>query len=400
MTGSFKAIKITENVYWVGAIDWGLRDFHGYATLRGTTYNAYLIMADKITLVDTVREGFADEMFSRIADVVDPEKIDYIISNHAEMDHTGSLPLAIDVIQPEKVFASTMGVKALSEHFNLDNITAVNDGEDLSLGNLNIKFIETKMLHWPDSMFTYLVEDKILFSQDAFGMHLASTERFASEINDGILEGEASKYYANILMPYSPLIKGLIAKVGKSGLKFNMVAPDHGPIWKEDFNKILGWYSKWSECKSTNKAVIIYDTMWKSTEKMARAIADGISEGGAVAKVMPLSKSHRSDVVTEVLDASALIVGSPTLNNNIMPTVSDIMTYLNGLKPPCKIGAVFGSYGWSGESVKQLEGIMNDMKIEMVFETLNSKYVPKEDMMKKCNDMGKAIASKLKESCN
>jgi len=391
-----QAVKLTDKVWWVGAIDWGLRDFHGYATSRGTTYNAYLILADKVTLVDTVKAPFKDEMMSRIASVVDPKKIDYIISNHAEMDHTGALPEVIDEIKPEKVFASKMGVDALNAHFHFDGeITSIQDGENLSLGNMNVTFYETRMLHWPDSMFSYLHEDGILFSQDGFGMHLASSERFDDELDVSLLKYEATKYFANILTPYSGLIPKLVEKLGKLDLSIKMLAPDHGPVWRENISKVIGWYSEWAEQKSSKKAVIFYDTMWQSTARMANSIADGITSAGAIAKVMPLHGSHRSDVATELLDAGAVIVGSPTINNQMFPTVADVLTYIKGLKFKNLIGAAFGSHGWSGEAVKLVHSQLSEMKVDMVADSMSVKYVPRDEDLEKCFSMGKILGGKL-----
>ena len=397
MSKAFKALKVTDKVYWVGAIDWGIRDFHGYLTERGTTYNAFLVMADKITLIDTVKPPFQSELLGRISSVVDPKEIDYVVSNHAEMDHSGSLLGVIDAVQPEKVLASSMGSKALKEHFHLDReIVTVKDGESLSLGNLSLTFLETRMLHWPDNMFSYLAEEKLLFSQDAFGMHLATSERFADEVDESLLEYEGAKYYANILLPMSALVTKLIKKVGELNLPIEIIACDHGPIWRQDLDKIIGWYAKWAEQKPTNKAVVVFDTMWFSTAKMSEDIAEGLMAGGAQPKLMPLKSNHRSNVATEILNAGALVVGSPTLNNNIYPTVADLLTYLKGLKPKNLVGAAYGSYGWSGEAVGQVRGMLEEMKIDLVDEGLRVKFVPGDDALKQCFDLGLQVAEKTK----
>lgn len=396
MKTSFQATQVNDRVYWVGAIDWGIRNFHGYATERGSTYNAYLILADKVTLVDTVKAPFREEMLVRIASVIDPKKIDYIISNHSEMDHSGCLPQVIQAVKPEKVFASVMGAQALQEHFHLDReISAVRDGESLSLGNLNLTFLETRMLHWPDSMITYLAEDKLLFSQDAFGMHLASSDRFADQIEDWILNYEAAKYYANILLPFSALVTKLLERVQKLGIAIKTIAPDHGPIWREEVSRMPELYATWAAQRPTNKTVVVYDTMWQSTALMARAIAEGLSLGGTMTKLMPLESCHRSDVVTEVLDAGALLVGSPTINNNMFPTVADTLAYLKGLKPKNLLGAAFGSYGWSGEAVGQVMEVLAEMKIDIVGEGLKVKYVPDESALAQCFSLGSWVAEKL-----
>ncbi len=396
MKETFKAVKVTDNVWWVGAIDWAVRDFHGYSTGRGTTYNAYLVMADKITLIDTVKAPFKNELLARIASVVEPGKIDYIISNHAEMDHTGCLPGVIEAVKPEKVFASAMGAKALAEHFGVDlQITTVKDGEKLSLGNLNVSFVETRMCHWPDSMVTYLHEDELLFSQDAFGMHLASYERFADEIDETVLDVEAAKYYANILLPLSTFVAKTLDKAVGLGVPFSIIAPDHGPIWRAEPGRIIESYARWAGQERTNKAIVVYDTMWGSTAMMARAIGEGLADGGASVKLMPMGSSHRSDVATEILDAGAMLVGSPTINNTLFPTLADVLTYLKGLKPKGLVGAAFGSFGWSGEAVKDITAYLNDMEVELVGEPVKVKYVPDAATLAECRQLGKMVAKRL-----
>ena len=400
MSEAFTAAKISENVYWVGAIDWDVRNFHGYLTSRGTTYNAFLILADKITLIDTVKASCADEMLARIASVIDPSRIDYIVSNHSEMDHSGALPRTVHLARPEKVFASKMGAKALAAHFHMDcDFSVVGDGDGVDLGGANLSFVETKMCHWPDSMATYLHEGEILFSQDAFGMHLAGCERFADELDPTVLDQEAAKYYANILLHLSPFVQRALEKVTSLGLTFRMVAPDHGPIWRtpEHIERILGSYARWAAQKPTNKALVVYDTMWQSTATMARAMGEGLTEAGAKANLMSMSSCHRSDVVTELLDAGALIVGSPTVNNKIFPSMADVMTYIGGLKPKNKIGASFGSYGWSGEATKDLHAMLADMGVETVADPLRVNYVPDESQLVECRRFGQAIGARLLE---
>ena len=399
MPNAWKATKVADDIYWVGAIDWSIRDFHGYQTPRGSTYNAYLVLADKITLIDTVKAPFRQELLARIASVVDPGDISYIISNHAEMDHSGCLPEVIDAVKPEKVFASRMGVKNLAAHFrNGHEIVPVKDGETLSLGNRSLQFIESRMLHWPDSMMAYVPDVGVLFSQDAFGMHLASSERFADEIDDALLEWEAAKYYANILLPLSPLIAKFLEKVEGLAVPINIVACDHGPIWRgDDVAKVVTWYAEWTQQKPTKKAVVVYDTMWGSTATMARAISEGLVAGGASAKVMQLRACHRSDIATEVLDAGALLVGSPNLNNGMFPTVADALTYLTGLKPQNLIGAAFGSYGWNETAIKQVAGALEAMKVELIADPVTANFVPDGDALQQCYDLGVQVAEKLQE---
>ncbi|MGQ9678441.1 MAG: FprA family A-type flavoprotein [bacterium] len=394
----FRAVKISDRIFWVGAIDWATRDFHGYSTELGTTYNAYLILGEKVTLIDTVKSPFKDELLSRISSVIEPEKIDYIISNHAEMDHSGALPDVILTLRPKKVFASTMGVKALHEHFHSGlDLVPLQDGDTLDLGSLTLKFFETRMLHWPDSMMSYLIEEQTLFSQDGFGMHWATSERFDDEVNSNVLRYQAAKYYANILLPYSTLVEKLIERITKLALPIDIIAPDHGPIWRKNPISVVSWYQEWAIQKPKKKAVVVYDTMWGSTDILARTIADAIVENGVEVKVMRLRANNRSDVVTEILDAAAVIVGSPTLNNGIFPTVADLLSYLQGLKPKNKVGAVFGSYGWSGEAVSILAEKMKEMGIESVAEPLRVKFVPDQEALKRCRELGSVVANQIKE---
>jgi flavorubredoxin len=395
-TGGFRAVEIADRVFWVGAIDWAQRNFHGYLTSRGTTYNAFLVLADRPTLIDTVKKPFRAEMLSRIASVIDPGEIDYIVSNHAEMDHSGFLPQAIAAIRPAQVVASAAGRDALERHFHLGlPIEAVKTGDSIDIGGATLRFVEARMLHWPDSMLTHLVEGGVLFSNDAFGMHLATSERFADEIDGDVVNAEAKKYYANILTPLSSVVKGFLEKLPGFGLDVRTIAPDHGPIWREDPGWIVGRYAEWAAQKPSRKAVVVYDSMWGSTAKMARAIGEGLAAGGASASLMPLDAAHRSDVATELLGAGALLVGSPTMNNQIFPTIADAMTYLEGLKPRNLVGASFGSYGWSGEAVAHLDERLQRMKIDLVAPGLKVKYVPTGEELESCRNLGLAVAEKL-----
>jgi flavorubredoxin len=394
----FKAIKLTENVYWVGAIDWAIRDFHGYYTSRGSTYNAYLILGEKNILIDVVKKPFKDELLGRIRSVIDPTKIDYIISNHSELDHTGCLPEIIELIKPEKVYASRMGVKTLKNHFHWDQeVIALRTGDKIKAGeNLTLSFIETKMLHWPDSMFTYLEEQKVLFSQDAFGMHLATGERFIDECSKEIVEDESEKYFANILLPFAPQVAKLLKDVEAMNLPIDIIASDHGPIWRKDLSTPLKWYKKWSQQKPQNKAVIIYDSMWKATEIMALTVSEALIEEGIHVKVMPLRGCHRTDIMREMLDAGLVLVGSPTLNNNIFPTLADVLTYMKGLRPKNVMGGVFGSYGWSGEGVKQAKEYLESFDVQVV-DTLKIQYMPSSEDLEKCTNFAKNIAVEFKK---
>ena len=387
-----KPVEIAKGVYDVGVNDWNIRDFHGYSTYQGTSYNAFLIIDEKIALIDTVKKDFSDQLLANITKVVDPKKIDYVISNHTEMDHSGGLPRVMHTVGEDKpLYCSKMGAKNLARHFPQKwNYHAVGTGQELSLGARNLMFLETRMLHWPDSMFTYLKEDKILFASDGFGQHYAGHEKFDDQIGDEIM-WHAKKYFANILLLYSPLILKLLDTVTELGLEIDMICPDHGIIWRQDPGKIIAAYAKWARQEPEKKAVIVYDTMWQSTEQMAEAIASGLYKEGINFKLMHLRKCHRSDIMTEVLDARAVILGSPTLNNCLFPTVSDLLTYMKGLKPKNKIGAAFGSYGWSGEAVKLISKELEAMKFDLVDPGIKIQYVPDQEDLNACIEFGKKI---------
>jgi len=391
-----KPIEIAKDIYWLGVIDWNIRDFHGYSTYQGTTYNSFLIMDEKITLIDTVKKEFADELIASISQLVDPKKINYVISNHTEMDHSGGLPRVMHRIgEDTPLYCSKMGQQNLSKHFSQKwNYKPVEDGGELSLGKRTLTFMETRMLHWPDSMFTYVNEDSILFSSDGFGQHYAGTERFDDQIGDDIMP-HAKKYFANILLLYSPLVLKLVDKVTEMGLAIDMICPDHGIIWRKDPSKIINAYVEWSAQKPKRKAVVIYDTMWHSTEIMAEAIVEALGREGVNARPMHLRSCHRSDIITEVLDAGAVIVGSPTLNNGLFPTVSDFLTYMKGLKPKNKVAAAFGSYGWSGEAVKLINHAFEEMKFEVIAPGIRMQYVPDDKGLDACHNLGEKIARAL-----
>jgi len=386
-------IEISKGVYNVGVTDWNIRDFHGYSTDLGTTYNAFLIVDDKIALIDTVREGFAGQLLENISRIVDPKSIDYVISNHTELDHSGGLARVMHRIGEDKpIYCSKMGNKNLPKHFSPKwDYRPVATGDELSLGNRTLTFLETRMIHWPDSMFTYLKENQILFSSDGFGQHYAGPEKFDDQIEEHLVMYHAKKYFANILLLYSTHIQKLLDKVLSLGLEFKMICPDHGIIWRQDPGKIVDAYVRWCRQESENKAVVVYDTMWQSTEQMAHAIVAGISREGVPAKPLHLRKTHRSEIMTEVFDAKAVVVGSPTLNNQLYPSLADFLTYMKGLKPLNKIGAAFGSYGWSGEAVKMINKELEAMQIDIIDPGLRIQYVPDKEALESCYELGRKI---------
>jgi flavorubredoxin len=314
------------------------------------------------------------------------------------MDHSGSLARVMHRIGEDKpLYCSKMGLKALGKHFTQQwNYRPVSHGEELSIGERTLTFLETRMLHWPDSMFTYLNEDRILFSSDGFGQHYAGHEHFDDEIGDAIMP-HAKKYFANILLLYTPKLGKLIAKVKEMGLPIDMICPDHGIIWRKDPGKIIGAYEEWCKQIPQKRAVVIYDTMWHSTQKMAEAVVAGISSEGVPAVPIHIRSSHRSEIMTAVMDAGAVVVGSPTLNNNLFPTVADVLTYIRGLKPLNKIGAAFGSYGWSGEAVKQITEVLESMNMDIVAPGVKAHYVPDGDAIAACEALGQSVAKALIE---
>lgn len=393
-----KPTKIAEGIYDVGVFDWNIRDFHGYSTDRGTSYNAFLIIDEKVALIDTVKAPFADQLIDNISQVIDPKKIDLVVSNHTEMDHSGALPRIMHRIGEDKpLYCSKLGAKNLASHFpNAWDYRAVKDGEELSLGKRTITFMETRMIHWPDSMFTYLKEDRILFSSDGFGQHYAGFEKFDDQAGPELMV-QAKKYYANILLLYAPRILKLLEKVVAAGIQIDMICPDHGMIWRKDPAKIIEAYFKWSRQETDKKAIVVYDTMWKSTETMANAVAEGISSTGVKVKPIHIRSSHRSDIMTDALDAAAVVVGSPTLNNQMFPTVADVLTYMKGLKPADRIGGAFGSYGWSGEAVKLVAAELEAMKFSMIEGGPRLQYVPEKAGIEDCLAYGKKIGEAVIE---
>ena len=390
-------VSLADNIYWVGAIDWNLRDFHDFYTRRGSTYNAYLIRDNKTVLVDTVKHTFSDVLLRNIREIIDPEKIDYIIVNHVESDHSSSLPLISKEAKNAVIITSERGKDAIIKHYGSGfNIKTVKTGEELKLGARTLKFVEAPMLHWPDSMFTYIVEDKMLMPNDAFGEHLASSGRFDDEVDENILMEEAATYFANILMPFGQLIARKIQELTQQGMVCCMIAPSHGIIWRKDPSKIIKAYLDWSAGVAKKKMVIIYDTMWGSTDKMARAIAEGAISEGVEVKFFKLRASDNSEAVTEILEAKAVLVGSPTLNNGIFPTIGSFLTYVTGLKPKNKLWSFFGSFGWGGGAVRNMSEIARKAGFEVREPGLEVKYVPDREDLKKCFELGKQIAVEIK----
>jgi flavorubredoxin len=388
-------LQLKPGIFWVGGIDWDIRNFHGYSTPRGTTYNAYLIIDDKIVLVDTVKHSLFDEMLSRINEIIEPSKIDYILSNHVEMDHSGSIPEILELAPTAEVITSTQGEKGLRRHYKKEwKFRVVKTGENLNIGKRTLHFVHTPMVHWPDNMVTYIDKEKLLFSNDAFGQHIATPQRFDDKIGWEILKEEAGKYYANIVLPYGEQVKKAIS--GLSGLDIDMIAPSHGVIWRSMIPEILREYGKWSNNETENKAVIVYDSMWGSTERIAYALRRGLEEEEIPVTMKNLKTNHISDIMTDALTSRSILIGSPTLNNGMLPSVGAFLTYLKGLRPLGRIGFAFGSFGWGGQAVGEIESVMQELKWETPVEKINIRYVPDEEDLIKIRAIGSELGKLLK----
>lgn len=373
------AIEISPKVWWVGGIDWNERLFHGYTTEAGITYNAYLIMDEKITLIDTCKATFSNELVQRISQVVDPAKIDVVITNHVEMDHSGSLPVIHKIAPNAQIYASAgAGVNELKAHFGIE-ATPVKSGDTLNIGERTLTFVTTPMVHWPDNMVTYSDVDQILFSNDAFGQHYATTKRFDDENDLCEIMKQAKKYYANIVWPYGMQAHKALEAV--KGLELKMIAPSHGCIWRSHIDKILEKYEAWTTYQTEEKAVVVFDSMWHSTEMMAREICDSFIAEGISAKLIDVKASHISDIMTDLCDARYVAVGSPTLNSNMLPTVASFLTYMRGLSPKNdqRIGLAFGSYGWAPLGPKQVYEELEKAKFNLPVPVITQQWIPSEE---------------------
>jgi len=387
--------ELTKGIYWVGVVDWAIRHFHGHelSTHRGSSYNAYLIIDEKIVLVDTVWAPFQNHLIQNIREIVDPAKIDIVVANHAEVDHSGSLPAVMRHVPTSTVVVSQRGKESVEGHFHQPwNFRAVKTGDKINIGEHDLVFVEAPMLHWPDSMFTYITGKNILMPNDAFGQHYATAFRFNDQVNQEELYEEALKYYANILTPFSSLVLKKIEEVLALNLTVDMIAPSHGVIWRKDPLQIVKRYQQWANQEPEKSAVVLYDTMWDGTQHMAEAIGQGLAAEGVPYKLFHMGVSDRNDVTTEVFKAKAIIVGSPTFNQGLLPTISPILEDLKGLKFQNKIGAAFGSYGWSGEAVKIIEEHLDRCKIQIVAEGVRAKWQPKPDDLTKCRELGQKVA--------
>lgn len=398
-----KTVEIKPDIYWVGAIDWAVRDFHGYVTPNGTTYNNYLIMDDQVTLVDTVKYDFKRVTVDNIKSITDISKIKNVVINHIEPDHVSGIARIMAFAPDATIYITSKGKKGLDRHFDTSgwNFRIVKTGDTLNTGKYNLLFIETPMLHWPDSMMTYVKEAKLLFSQDAFGQHIASSARFDDEFmqrtSHSDLEDSVVDYYANILMPFGQLIKTKINEILKLGIEIDMIAPDHGIIWRKETGNILQKYLDMANGKTALRVAIIYDTMWHSTELMTLPLMQGIKDEGLECKVIKLRASPMSAAIKEFWKSRGCLIGSPTLNNILYPSVAEFLTHLRGLRPRNRIVGAFGSYGWGGGAVKEAYEEFRRMKLEVVEPGFQVLYKPSLEDETKCYEFAKDFAKKVKE---
>ena len=388
--------KIRENIFWVGYIDWNLRNFHGYETPSGSTYNSYLILDEKPTLIDAVKSYGAEEMLRRIKEVIDPSKIQYIISNHTEMDHSGAIDELLKYCPNAEVVCSPKGKEGLQRHFKKNwKFKVVETGDVLDIGKRKLKFLLMPMVHWPDSMATYSQEDAILFSNDAFGQHYASSERYVDEVSIDSAVSQATKYYANIVTPFGAQVLKVLDAV--KDLKIDMICPSHGLIWRkpEDVSKIVALYKKWASYESDKKALIVYDTMWHSTEMMAKYLFVAMDTAGIPVKLVNLQVTHISDIVTDILLSKMILLGTPMLNNHMLPTMASLMMYVKGLKPKNRYAFTFGSYGWATIGFKELEDSCQEAGFELIGDGNYIKFIPDENDLKSLDKNISLIKSKL-----
>ena len=394
------SFKMTDKVTWVGKIDWELKSFHGdeYSTDRGSSYNSYLVRDEKTVLIDTVWEPFAEEYIENLKKEIDLKDIDYIIANHSEIDHSGALPLLMKEIPGTPIYCTANGAKIIKGHFHEDwNFVEVKTGDTLNIGENTFTFVEARMLHWPDSMMSYLSGEAILFSNDAFGQHYASDLMYNDLVDQGELWQEAIKYYANILTPFSALVKMKIEEVLSFELPLNMIATSHGVIWRDNPAQIILKYMEWAQAYQENQITIVYDTMWNATRTMAEAIAEGIRsvDDTVTVKLYNASKADKNDIITELFKSKAFLFGSSTVNKGIMHATGGLLEMIKGIGFKNKKVAAFGSYGWSGEHLAVLEEGLRKTKLDLIEPGIRVLWNPDEDARKECVEFGKSFAEKL-----
>jgi len=389
--------RIAEGVFWVGATDWTRRDFHGYTTRRGTTYNSYLILDEKKALIDTVQSPHFQELLARVKELVDPGEIDYLVSLHVEPDHSGSLSQVLALCpRAQLVTVERHGEQGLQKYYQQKlPLMTVKEGSTLSLGKRSLSFFPTPMLHWPDNMLAFLSPDAILFSSDAFGQHLASSGRFDDQADMSVVMDEAAKYYANIILPFPTQVARALEKT--RALNPKVIAPAHGVMWRGHIPQILDAYGRWSRGETRPRAMVVYDTMWHSTEAMALAVVEGIENEGVEVSLHSLATSDSSDIVAELLETRALAVGCPILNNNLLPRMAGFLAYLKGLRPRGRIGAAFGSFGWGGATaVKAIKEDLTLAGLEVLEDELAVRFAPTQEELQACRLLGQKLAQRVK----
>ena len=395
------AKQITEHVSWVGKVDWELTRFHGdeYSTHRGSSYNSYLVRDEKVALIDTVWQPYDREFVSRLKQEIDLKAIDYIVMNHNEIDHSGALPELMREIPDTPIYCTKKGEAIIRGHYHQDwNFVNVKTGDTLPLGKHSLTFVEMTMLHWPDSMLSYFDGDGgIVFSNDAFGQHFATESLYNDKVVEADLMYEAEKYYANILNLYSPLVTKKIQQILAMNLSIAMICPSHGVIWKDNPTQIVEKYLAWADAYQENQVTIVYDTMWQSTRKMAEAIADGIREAqpDTTVKVLNITHDDKNDVITEIWRSKAVLVGSPTINYGHSFAIAGLLEMMKGLKLKKKKAASFGSYGWSGDAVKQLTAKLQEAGFEVVNDGIAKLWMPDEQNLDDCKAYGREFAQSL-----
>jgi flavorubredoxin len=388
--------KINEKVTWVGKIDWELRKFHGdeYSTHRGSSYNSYLVKDKKIALIDTVWQPFSKEFVANLKKEVNLKDIDYIIANHGEIDHSGGLPELMKEIPNTPIYCTKNAVKSLKGQYHQDwNFVEVKTGDTLDLGENKLVFIEARMLHWPDSMFTYMTGENILFSNDAFGQHYASELMYNDKVDNSELMQEAIKYYGNILTPFSPLVVKKIEEILSFNLPVDMICPSHGIIWREKPLQIVNKYMEWAKNYKENQITIIYDSMWNNTRRMAESIAEGIKEADkdVTIKIFNSAKADKNDILGEVFRSKAILVGSSTINKGVLFSTAGLLEMIKGLEFKEKKAVAFGSYGWSGESIKFITKELNSAGLEVINDGIKVLWSPDDTEIERCKEYGKKL---------
>ncbi len=395
------SFKVKNNIYWVGKIDWELRKFHGdeYSTHKGSTYNSYLIREEKNVLIDTVWHPFAKEFVENLKKEIDLKKIDFIIANHAEIDHSGALPELMKEIPDTPIYCTKNALDSIKGHYHQDwNFKVVKTGDALEIGNgKKLIFVEAPMLHWPDSMFEYLTEDNVLFSNDAFGQHYASEFMFNDLVDQDELWRECIKYYANILTPFSKFVIKKIQQFLELKLPLDMICTSHGVIWRDDPAQIVEKYLTWADAYQEDQVTIVYDTMWNGTRIMAESMAAGIKNADPEIniKLFNVAHSDKNDVITEIFRSKLVLLGSPTINKGILTSIAALLEEVKGLSFTGKKAASFGTYGWSGESPRLLSEKLAEADFEIITEPLKAKWNPDEQAKKECFEFGKNIISKI-----